>query len=326
MGNTGMVKDPSDLDIAVVGVGGWGKNHARVLMDLGVLTAICDANAERAKEFAAKYHTCYYTSLDDMLREKILDGCIICTPTRTHFDVAKKIMEHGVNVFVEKPLAFSSAECEEMINISVNRKVLLTSGYIERFNPVVQDVKRIIKNKTYGDLLMLEFHRENRMPMHIKDVGIIYDTSVHDIDTAMFLFNSRPNVIFARAGAKFHSYEDFATIMLGFEDQKVAIIASNWITPKKVRTFNAVCTEGIIAGDFITQEIRIDEATRTVTPRRERQLVEPLTLELKSFIDAIQGKNDESMVLASEATNVTKVAEAAILSSKTGSPIYLELK
>jgi UDP-N-acetylglucosamine 3-dehydrogenase len=180
MGNTGMVKDPSDLDIAVVGVGGWGKNHARVLMDLGVLAAICDANAERAKEFAAKYHTCYYTSLDHMLREKILHGCIICTPTRTHFDVAKKIMEHGVNVFVEKPLSFSSPECEEMINISVNRKVLLTSGYIERFNPVVQDVKRIIKNKTYGDLLMLEFHRENRMPMHIKDVGIIYDTSVHD--------------------------------------------------------------------------------------------------------------------------------------------------
>ena len=326
MGNTGMVKVPRDLNVAVVGVGGWGKNHARVLMDLGVLAAICDANAERAKEFAAKYHTCYYTSLDNMLKEKILHGCIICTPTRTHFDVAKKIMEHGVNVFVEKPLAFSSAECEEMINISVDRKVVLTSGYIERFNPVVQDVKRIIKNKTYGDLLMLEFHRENRMPMHIKDVGIIYDTSVHDIDTAMFLFNSRPNVVFARAGAKFHSYEDFATLMLGFEDHKAAIIASNWITPKKVRTFNAVCTEGIISGDFITQEIHIDEAERTITPRRTGALLEPLTLELKSFIGALRGNADESLISAKDATNVTKVAESAILSSKTGSPIYLELK
>src|SRR5918997_4665474 len=230
MGNTDMVKEPSDLDIAVVGVGGWGKNHARVLMDLGVLAAVCDANAERAKEFAAKYHTCHYTSLDDMLREKILHGCIICTPTRTHFEVAKKIMEHGVNVFVEKPLAFSSAECEEMINISVNRKVLLTSGYIERFNPVVQDVKRIIKNKTYGDLLMLEFHRENRMPMHIKDVGIIYDTSVHDIDTAMFLFGKKPQVVFARAGKIFHSFEDFSNIMLGFGKDKVAVISFHLIT------------------------------------------------------------------------------------------------
>jgi UDP-N-acetylglucosamine 3-dehydrogenase len=174
--------------------------------------------------------------------------------------------------------------------------------------------------------LMLEFHRENRMPMHIKDVGIIYDTSVHDIDTAMFLFNSRPNVVFARAGAKFHSYEDFATLMLGFEDHKAAIIASNWITPKKVRTFNAVCTEGIISGDFITQEIHIDEAERTITPRRTGALLEPLTLELKSFIGALRGTVDESLISATDATNVTKVAESAILSSKTGSPIYLELK
>jgi UDP-N-acetylglucosamine 3-dehydrogenase len=327
MGNASMVTELSDVNIAVIGVGGWGKNHARVLTDLGVLAAICDANEERAKEIAEKYHTCYYTSLDNMLREKIpLHGCVVCTPTRTHFDVAKRVMKHGINVFVEKPLSFSSAECQEMINISVNRKVLLTSGYIERFNPVVQDLKRIIENKAYGDLLMMEFRRENRMPLHIKDVGIIYDTSVHDIDTAMFLFNSRPNVIFARAGAKFHSYEDFATIMLGFEDQKVAIIASNWITPKKVRTFNAVCTEGIISGDFITQDLHIDEAERTVTPRRKGSLVEPLALELKSFIGALQGKTDESLISASDATNVTRVAESAILSSKTGSPIYLELK
>jgi UDP-N-acetylglucosamine 3-dehydrogenase len=327
MGNASLVTELSDVNIAVIGVGGWGKNHARVLTDLGVLAAICDANEERAREIAEKYHTCYYTSLDNMLREKIpLHGCVVCTPTRTHFDVAKRVMEHGINVFVEKPLSFSSAECQEMINISVNRKVLLTSGYIERFNPVVQDLKRIIENKAYGDLLMMEFRRENRMPLHIKDVGIIYDTSVHDIDTAMFLFNSRPNVIFARAGAKFHSYEDFATIMLGFEDQKVAIIASNWITPKKVRTFNAVCTEGIISGDFITQDLHIDEAERTVTPRRKGNLVEPLALELKSFIGALQGKTDESLISASDATNVTRVAESAILSSKTGSPIYLELK
>ena len=101
---------------------------------------------------------------------------------------------------MEKPLSFSSAECEEMIRISVKRESYSHIGYIERFNPIVQDMKRIIRSKTYGDLLMMEFHRENRMPLHIKDVGIIYDTSVHDIDTAMFLFNSRPQVIFARAG------------------------------------------------------------------------------------------------------------------------------
>ena len=102
----------------------------------------------------------------------------------------------------------------------------------------------------------------------------------------------------------------------------MAIIASNWLTPKKVRTFSAVCTDGIISGDFITQEIRIDHADATIVPRRSVQ--EPLTLELDNFIQAIQGKS-ELLVSGTDATNVTRVAEAAILSSNTGSPVYLEL-
>jgi UDP-N-acetylglucosamine 3-dehydrogenase len=311
------------INIAVIGVGGWGKNHARVLKDLGCLAAICDLDAARAKEIADRHGVRSYSSIDDMLGKERLDGCLVCTPTKTHSLVAKKMMEHGVNAFVEKPMSFSSKECEEMMQVAEKKKVVLTSGYVERFNPAVSDARKLIEGGMYGDPMMIEFHRENRMPLHIKDVGVIYDTSVHDIDAAMFLFGSRPNVVFARAGKRFHTFEDFATIMLGFEGQKVAIIASNWLTPKKVRTFSAVCTDGIITGDFLTQEIRIDHADATITPRRQFQ--EPLTLELKNFIEAIEGKT-KIVVTAADATNVTRVAEAAILSSNTGSPVYLDLK
>ncbi|HEY6883651.1 MAG TPA: Gfo/Idh/MocA family oxidoreductase [Nitrososphaeraceae archaeon] len=321
-----MVDIDSKLRLAIIGVGGWGKNHARVLHDFGVLSAVCDMDTQRTKEIAERYNTNSYYSIDDLLnRESKLDACLICTPTKTHSVVAKKIMERGINVFVEKPLSFSSRECEEMVEISQKKKLILTSGYVERFNPAVQDVKRLIDSKRYGDLLMMEFHRENRMPLHVKDVGIIYDTSVHDIDTAMFLFNSKPHVVFARAGKKFHMYEDFATIMLGFNDQRVAIIASNWITPQRVRRFSAVCTDGIIMGDFISQEIKIDHGEATIIPRRQ-QFQEPLTLELKNFLDAILGKISGPVVSAADATNVTKVAEAALLSNNTGSPVYLDLK
>jgi UDP-N-acetylglucosamine 3-dehydrogenase len=313
----------SQLKIAVIGVGGWGKNHARVLNDFGCLAAICDVDGKRAKELADKYGARSYSSLDEMLDKEKLDGCLVCTPTKTHSTVAKKVMERNINTFVEKPMSFSSKECEEMTEVAEKKKVILTSGYVERFNPVISDTKKLIEGSMYGDPMMIEFHRENRMPLHIKDVGIIYDTSVHDIDAAMFLFGGRPNVVFARAGKRFHAYEDFATIMLGFEGQKVAIIASNWLTPKKVRTFSAVCTDGIIAGDFITQEIRIDHADATIVPRRQFQ--EPLTLELRNFIEAIEGKS-KLVVSAADATNVTRVAEAAILSSNTGSPVYLDLK
>jgi UDP-N-acetylglucosamine 3-dehydrogenase len=321
-----MVIRESKLKLAIVGVGGWGKNHARVLHDFGTLVAICEIDLQRGKELADKYGATLYSSVDDMLNnERKLDACLVCTPTKTHYTIAKKIMEKGINVFVEKPLAFSSKECEEMTDIAEKKKVILTSGYVERFNPAVQEVKRLIDCNKYGDLLMMEFHRENRMPLHVKDVGIIYDTAVHDIDTAMFLFSCRPQVVFALSGKKFHSYEDFATIMLGFRDHKVAIIASNWITPKKVRKFSAVCTDGIIAGDFITQEIAIDYKEATIIPRRQ-QFQEPLTLELQSLLDTIDGKIRKPVISAIDATNVTRVAEAALLSSNTGSPIYLDLK
>jgi UDP-N-acetylglucosamine 3-dehydrogenase len=321
-----MVRTKDKRRIAVIGVGGWGKNHARVLHEMGVLGAICDEDEVRARELSRIYESTPYFSLDQLLENELdLDGCMICTPTKTHFTMAKKIMEKGLHVFVEKPLAFSSRECEQMIEIAKRRKVILTSGYIERFNPAIQDVKRLIDSHKYGDLLMMEFHRENRMPLHIRDVGIIYDTSVHDIDTAMYLFNSTPQVVFARSGRKFHSYEDFATIMLGFDEQRVAIIASNWITPNKVRKFSAVCTDGIITGDYITQGIKIDYGEATLIPRRSK-FQEPLTLELQSFLDVVAGKTKEPLVTPEDATNVTKVAEAALLSSNTGSPIYMDLK
>src|SRR5919107_3455816 len=302
------------IKIAVIGTGGWGKNHVRVLSDLGVLSAICDSDENRAQALAKKFKINSYSNVEQLLeKETSLDACLVCTPTKTHFPIAQEIINHRINVFVEKPLSFSSIECEELTKLSKQNNVLLTSGYIERFNPAVQDLKNIIDENTYGELLMMEFHRENRMPLHIKDVGIIYDTSVHDIDTALFIFNSLPTVVFARSGKKFHSSEDFATIMLGFQNQKVAIIASNWITPKKVRRFSAVCSEGIISGDFLTQEIRIDDENETVIPRRSFQ--EPLTLELENFLQAVSGKKTKFLVSPEDATAVTKIAEAALISS-----------
>ncbi len=311
-----------NLKLAVIGTGGWGKNHVRVLNDLGVLYAVCDSDENRLQHISKKYKINCYSGLDDLLeKEQGLDACLVCTPTKTHFSIAQKIIKRKINIFVEKPLSFSSVECEELTKLSKQYKVILTTGYIERFNPAIQDLKHIIEENTYGELLMMEFHRENRMPLHIKDVGIIYDTSVHDIDTALFIFDSRPTVVFARSGKKFHSSEDFATIMLGFQNQKVAIIASNWITPKKVRRFSAVCSEGIITGDFITQEIKIDDENKTLIPRRAFE--EPLTLELKNFLQALSGKITKFLVTPEEASAVTKIAEAALISSNTGAPVYL---
>lgn len=311
------------MKVVQIGTGGWGKNHTRILSQLGVLSAVCDANKERSKEYSNKYSVNSYESVDTLLDSETFDVAFICTPTSTHSQIASKLIQKKKNVFVEKPLTYHSEEGEDLLNLAKKNNVILTCGYIERFNPAVGLVKDYVKTKKYGELVMLEFHRENRMPIHIKDVGIIYDTSVHDIDTAMWLFDDTPEVVFARAGSINHEYEDFASIMLGFKDNKVAIISSNWITPTRVRNFNAVCTEGIISSDFISQEVRIETKNDTEIPRHEIQ--EPLLLEIQNFLGAVEGKN-ELIVKPEQAVNVTKIAEASLLSSQKGTPIYLELK
>jgi len=311
------------LKIVQIGTGGWGKNHSRILSEFGVLSAICDTNSNLADEIGKKYTVNSYDSLETLLKKEEFDAALICTPTSTHTKIASNLIENKKHVFVEKPLTYLSEDGQKLIEAAKKNNVILTCGYIERFNPAVGTVKDFLKTKKYGDLIRLEFYREHRMPQHIKDVGIIYDTSVHDIDTALWLFDEVPNVVFAIAGSINHEHEDFATIMLGFKDNKTATISSNWITPTRVRNFNAVCTDARIFSNFITQEIRIETNNGTETPKNEK--TEPLSLEIRNFLDAIQGKNN-LMVKPEQAVNVTKIAEAALLSSQKGTPIYLDLR
>ncbi|MCH9658215.1 Gfo/Idh/MocA family oxidoreductase [archaeon] len=311
------------MKVVQIGVGGWGKNHTRILSQLNVLVAVCDIDPQKSKENGEKYSINHYDTLDELLISEEFDAAFVVTPTSTHTEITKKLLESKKHVFVEKPMTYKSEEGEKLAKLAVKKKVILTCGYIERFNPAVDVVKKMIKANKYGNLVMLEFHRENRIPLHIKDVGIIHDTSVHDIDTANWLFEGMPHVVFARAGKIRHEYEDFASIMLGYDDDKVAIISSNWITPNKIRKFNAVCTEATISSDFISQEVTVGKSEGLETIQIEKQ--EPLMLEIQNFLAAIESK-DEQLVKAKEAVNVTKIAEAALLSSQKGIPIYLDLR
>jgi len=310
------------MKIVQIGIGGWGKNHIRILSELKVLSAVCDINSQKGKEYAERFFVKHYESLDDLLKNEKFDGAIIATPTSTHLEIAVKLLNAKKHVFVEKPMTYKSEEGEKLIKIAEKNKVILTCGYIERFNSAVETVKKIVKEKKFGDLIMLEFHRENKMPDHIKDIGIIHDTSVHDIDTANWLFDEMPIVVFAKAGKINHEHEDFASVMLGYKKDKVAIITSNWISPKKVRTFSAVCTNATMTSDFISQKTRIEKENESEIIQIEK---EPLVLEIKNFLETIENKA-ELLVKPQQAVNVTKIAEAALLSSQKGIPIYLDLK
>src|SRR2546427_601062 len=116
--------------IAVIGIGGWGKNHVRVLNELDALAAVCDANRERMQLYSKKYRVPGYESVDSMVKKEKLDGVTICTPASTHFAIASKVLGEGLNTFVEKPMTTTSKDGESLIEVAKKARRVLTVGFI----------------------------------------------------------------------------------------------------------------------------------------------------------------------------------------------------
>lgn len=123
------------MKIAVIGLGEWGKNHVRVLSELGSLGAVSDINEERLKLFAQRYGVNGYRSLEELLRNERLDGAVVATPTKTHFSITRALLEASIPTLVEKPMTATSLEAEELVRIAREAGTLLLVGFIERFNP-----------------------------------------------------------------------------------------------------------------------------------------------------------------------------------------------
>lgn len=306
--------------IAVIGTGGWGKNHVRVLSELGNLVAVCDLDASRAASYAEKYRVKGYSSVDELLQKERPDGVTICTPASTHFAVASKTLRAGVNTFVEKPMTSTVKEAQDLIKEAENAKKILTVGFIERFNPAITELKKMITNGTLGRPILFEYHRENRRGENIVDVGVVKDASVHDIDTARWLFGEEPKTVYARVGSVMGKNEDFATILLGFGDARTAFITTNWVTPSRVREMSAVFEKAVVTLDFISQEIQVHEEAGTKVPKHTIQ--EPLMLELKEYVAAIS-EGRQPLVTGKDGLMVTRIAEAVLASSRTSSPIFV---
>lgn len=306
--------------IAVIGTGGWGKNHVRVLSELGHLVAVCDQDPARAAGYAEKFRVKGYSSVDDLLEKERPDGVTVCTPASTHFAVASKTLKAGAHTFVEKPMTSTVEEATALIKEAERAGRILTVGFIERFNPAITELKKMISKGALGRPILFEYHRENRRGENIVDVGVVKDASVHDIDTARWLFGEEPKTVYARVGSVMGKNEDFATILLGFGEQRTAFITTNWVTPNRVRELSAVFEKAVVTVDFISQEIQIHEESGTKVPQHTSQ--EPLMLELKEYSAAI-AEGRRPLVTGEDGLMVTRIAEAVLASSKTSSPIFL---
>ena len=314
----------NELGVAVIGAGFWGKNHARVYKELPEteLLAICDINAERAKDVARKFRAEPYTDLEKLLKTRKIKAVSICTWSTSLAEVAIKAVKAGKHVLVEKPMAAAVAQAERLLEAAEENNVHLTVGFLMRFIPGLQQIKKAIEDKTIGELVCETAKRVSYWPERIGDVGVVKDLAIHDIDIMSYLFDEEPTAVYAKAGNMRHrKFEDYAQIMLTFEGGKSGFIESNWLTPYKTRILTVTGSEAIMKLDYITQELTIENSRETLQPRYP--VKEPLKIELQHFADCVSGK-EKPLITGMDGLKALKIAESALRSSATGRIVRLE--
>jgi len=310
------------LNVAVIGCGSWGRNHARVYSELenANLVAVSDIVEASAKTIGERYHTDWCCDVEKVFDNPEVDAVSICTPTVTHAECGLKAIEAGKHVLVEKPMTDTVQEAEALIDLAKKQGVTLSVGFIERFNPAVREAIKMISDGKIGDLIQVHAKRVSRWPRRIGDVGVIKDLAIHDIDVSNYLFQDGPLSVYANAGNIKHKFEDYSNIMINYPDNRGAFLETNWLTPRKVRNLVITGTQGIITVEYINQTVTLENETALYQPYIQND--EPLKLELTSFVDSIlHGK--KPYVTGEDGLKALRVCEGAIQSAKTGQPVIL---
>lgn len=311
------------LGVAVIGTGFWGRNHARVFKELEEteLLAVCDINAERAKNVAKQFGVRAYTSMGKLLKRKDVEAVSNCVWSLNLAKETLKALKAGKHVLVEKPMATNVKQAEKLLETAEEEGLHLSVGFLMRFIPGIQHMKNAVEDKTIGNLVCATAKRVSEWPERIGDVGVVKDTAIHDIDIIRYLFGEEPIAVYAKTGSmKYKKFEDYAQIMLTFEGGKSAFIESNWLTPYKTRTLVVTGSKAIMKLDYITQELTIEDAKKTIQPRCPWR--EPLKLELQHFANCIL-KKEKPLITGTDGLKALQIAEAALKSSATGRAVKL---
>ncbi|USH00430.1 Gfo/Idh/MocA family oxidoreductase [Thermococcus argininiproducens] len=313
------------LRVGVVGVGNMGRHHARIYSELSKegeveFVGVADANLERAKEVASQFKTKAFGDYRELIGR--VDAVSIAVPTSLHKQVALEFIENGVSVLVEKPIAESIESAQEIIRAAKKNNVTLMVGHVERFNPGVLKLKEILDENLIGKVVTLTAKRVGPLPPQIKDVGVIIDLAVHDIDVMSFLLERNVRKVYARAGSAKNplELEDYAIIMLDFENA-TGVVETNWLTPHKVRTLSVVGTEGIAELNYITQKLIL--YNHEWVKEAKVQFKEPLRNELEHFVECVK-KEEKPLVNGEEGLHALMVAIKALESANKDEAIDVE--
>ena len=313
-----------------------GQNHARVYSEIADLVGVADPNVKAGGPVSNRFNVSYFTDHRHLLQEE-LDAVSVCVPTEHHAKIALDVIRAGVPLLVEKPLATTMTEATRVVDAAKRAGLTLAVGHIERHNPAIAVVKRNLEQGHYGDLVTATARRVSSFPGRVRDIGVVMDLGVHEIDVLRYLIGAPVESVFALGGRKVHgTFEDHANVLLRFQNGVHGFVEVNWLTPMKVRKLALTCLKHFVEVDYTEQsvtvssstlgpldpfnlyEIPIEHHTQKIHVRKE----EPLKRELLDFLGAIQGKRPP-LVPGEDALETLRVALAATTSHRTGKLVQL---
>jgi UDP-N-acetylglucosamine 3-dehydrogenase len=317
------------LRIAVIGAGNMGRHHVRnyAAIPESQIVAVVDMNPATA-ELAATHGARHYTDYLRMLDEVKPDAVSVVVPTPLHAPVATEVMRRGIHCLVEKPIASTVAEADELIGLAERQGVVFTVGHIERYNPVVRKLKELIDQGRLGDITSIVSKRVGGFPVVEPKTDVIIDLAVHDIEIISFLLDRYPSHVYGHGSRTLHSAKiDAAELLLDYGTAS-GFVQANWTTPVKVRTIAVTGSAGYVEGNYITQELSYYEhnlaglggdfrknVAQMADPRKETIQVdfhEPLEVELRAFLQTIRGQVKRRLVSPQDAREALRIALTAL--------------
>jgi predicted dehydrogenase len=248
------------INIGVIGYGYWGPNIVRNFsaIDGAVVRSICDSNQESLNR-ARKAYPQLSTTQDccEVIAATNIDAVAIITPVSTHFDLAKRALQNGKHIFVEKPFTATAAEAEELIELAEQKNLTIMVDHTFIFTGAVRKIKRLIEEKVLGDLYYYDSVRVN-LGLFQRDVNVVWDLAPHDFAVMDFLIDEKPSAVAACGKAHVNGLEDTAYITVHFDNNMIAHFNVNWLSPVKIRTT-------LIGGEkqmLVWNDLEVDEKIR----------------------------------------------------------------
>ena len=311
--------------VALAGLGYWGPNLARNFDDLAELAWLCDASPDALERFTARYPRARATTdFGEVLADESLDAVVVATPAVTHYELAKRALEAGKHVLVEKPPAMNAAEAEDLVSTAERTDRVLMPGHLLLYHPAVRKLKELIDAGELDEVFCVYSNRQNLGKIRT-DENALWSLGVHDLSVILHLLDEEPSEMWAHGNSFLTpGVEDVVFCYLRFPSGKIAHMHLSWLDPHKMRKITVVGKEKMVVFDDMELERKVtiyekgpwqptetygEWQTRTgdiFSPKISSD--EPLRLECRHFLALVAGEGDRLKV-AHDGLAVVRVLE-----------------